>query len=115
MAFYLSLKQVPELQGLSPSERKKVHRACYFEYALASGRCWMGFGLCGLCAGLGGYLGRLMHFPLGLTYSMWQGALGAAAGGAIGGVISGHIVMDYLRPFYAAYIKNELRPRVDVA
>jgi hypothetical protein len=35
--------------------------------------------------------------------------IGAAVGGGIGGFIYGQVVTDYLRPFYADYIRTELR------
>lgn len=38
---------------------------------------WLGILACGLCGGVGGYLGQLQGYP----------ALGAALGGGIGGVL----------------------------
>jgi len=113
MPFYWTLGQVPELGGLSPAERRRVHRACYWQHAFRSPRCILALVVCGLCPVVGGAAGgRLLHFLFDTPLSFWYGILGAAIGGGIGGAIFGQTVTSYLRPFYAAYVKSELR-RVD--
>lgn len=109
MKFYWSLKQVPELSGLSCAERGKVHRACYVRHALKSRRCLLALAACGLCAGAGSAMGSLSHVVFGTPFALWQPVVGGAVGGGVGGLIFGQIVTDYLRPFYADYIRNELR------
>jgi hypothetical protein len=63
------------------------------------------------CCGFGGTvinggLRRLFGFPL--PHSPWHIVVAALAGG-IGGFIYVQVITDYLRPFYADYIKRELR------
>ena len=108
MTFYWSLKQVPEMSGLTRQERGRVHRACYGR-AFRSRRCIIALVACGLCAGLGSALGGSLHRFFGFSPSIWYQLIGAGVGGGIGGAIYGQVVTDYLRPFYADYIKTELR------
>ena len=112
MTFYWSLKQVPEMIGLSREERRRVHRACYRQHTFKSPRCIVALVVCGLCGGVGAAAGGLSHFVLGVPPSIWQPALGAAIGGGVGGFIFSQTVTSYLRPFYADYIKRELRREV---
>jgi hypothetical protein len=65
--------------------------------------------LCGLCAAARAGGGILLLGLFDVPLSFWHPAIGAAIGGGVGGALFGHIVSSYLRPFYAAYIKAELR------
>src|SRR4051812_50088096 len=87
MTFYWSLKQVPELTGLSRAERRRVHRACYRQHTFKSPRCIFALVLCGLCGGGGGAIGGLVHFMVGGSFFLWPPALGSALGGGGGGFI----------------------------
>src|SRR5437899_9739011 len=75
MTFYWSLKQVPEMIGLSREERRRVHRACYRQHTFKSPRCIVALVVCGLCGGVGAAAGGLSHFVLGVPPSIWQPAL----------------------------------------
>jgi len=115
MKIYWTLKDVPELSGLSQPERRRVHRACYWK-AFRRGRCLTALLFCGLCGGLGCSLGWCLHWFLGYPTLIWvtlglQG-IGGGIGGGLGGLIFGQVLIDYLRPFYAKYIKTELRQGV---
>ena len=109
MTFYWSLKSVPELSGLSAPERRRVHRACYSRHAFRSARCLIALGICGLCGGAGAAAGSFVHLLFGVPFSIWHVAIGGGIGGGLGGFYFGHTVTSYLRPFYADYIKTELR------
>jgi hypothetical protein len=111
MKIYWTAKSVPELADLSPSDRGRVHRACYGQ-ALKSRRCKVALLISGLCAGLGGIVGNSLHWLFGFPPSIWHMAVGGVIGGGIGGFVYGQVVTDYLRPFYADYIKTELRRTV---
>ena len=93
MKIYWSYKDVPELAGLSPSERRRVRRACNWR-AFRSVRCLTAFLICILCGGIGYALGR-----------SWGGGIGVG----IGAFIYIQVAIAYVRPFYADYIKTELR------
>ena len=108
MKTYWSFKDVPELAELSRPEQRCVHRACYWR-AFRSPRCMAALVICGLCAGIGSGLGGSLHWLLGFQPIIWYQAIGGAVGGGIGGFIYSQVVTDYLRPFYADYIKTELR------
>jgi len=68
--------------------------------------------VCGLCAGLGSALGGSLHWLLGFSPPIWYQFIGAGVGGGIGGLIYGQVVTNYLRPYYADYIRAELRQGV---
>ena len=108
MKIYWTFKDVPELAPLSPPERRMVNRACC-GHTLKSRRCLVALVVCGLCAGLGCVLGDSLHGVFGFPFSIWQVAVGGGIGGGMGGFIYGQVVIDYLRPFYADYIKAELK------
>jgi hypothetical protein len=108
MKIYWTFKDVPEFSGLSRPERRRVHLACYGQ-AFRSRRCLVALAICGLCAGLGSALGGSLHWIFGFPPSIWYLIIGGGFGGGIGGFIYGQVVTDYLRPFYADYIKTELR------
>jgi hypothetical protein len=109
MQIYWSLKRVPELSGLSRTERSQVHRVCYSQKFVGSISFFVSIVACGLCAAGGSILGHYLPSVLGLQYSVWYGAFGAGIGGGIGGFVFSEVSMHYLRPFYADYIKNELQ------
>jgi len=111
MKIYWTLKDVPELADLSRSERGRVHRACYGQ-AFKNRRCQVALLICGLCAGLGSVVSGSLHWDFGFPPSIWNMAVGGGIGGGIGGFIYGRVVTDYLRPFYADYIRTELRRAV---
>ena len=108
MKIYWSFKDVPELSPLSPPERRVVHRACYGR-AFKSRRCLAALLVCGLCSGLGSAAGSSVHLLFGLPFSIWHMVICGGIGGGSGGFIFGHVATEYLRPFYADYIRTELR------
>ena len=112
MKIYWSLKQVPELSGLTPGERLRVHRACY-KNAFRDRRCkaalLVSLTICGLCGGAGAALGSSLDEMLGVPRSLWYVAICAGVGGGIGGFIHGQVVTNCLRPLYADYIRTELQ------
>lgn len=112
MQIYWTLNRVPELAGLSRAERCRVHRVCYSQKFVASGRFFAAMVACGLCAGAGSVLGHYLPSVFGMSYSIWHGAIGAGIGGGFGGWVFTEASMHYLRPFYADYIKRELRKDV---
>lgn len=111
MKIYWSLKNVPELAGLSLPERLRVNCACRGQ-AFKSRRCLAALGVCVLCCWLGMLvcIGLLWLFGCSPpVYLAVGGVIGGAMGGGLGGLIYGQVVTGYLRPFYADYIKTELR------
>lgn len=112
MTIYWSTNQVPELNGLTREERGRVHGACYGQ-AFRSLRCMIALLICGLCGGLGTALGGSLHWLFGFPPSIWHLFIGGVVGGGIGGFIYGQVLIDYLRPLYAEYIRTELRPDKD--
>ena len=108
MKLYLTFKDVPEFLDLSNAERRRVNQACYRQ-AFKSRHCLAAFLIWGLCAVAGSALGNYLPLFFGFEHSIWQPTMGGVIGSAVGGFIWGQIVTDFLRPFYADYIKTELR------
>ena len=110
MKIYWSFKDVPELAGLSLVERRRVNNACYVR-AFKSRRCLVAMGVCVLCCWLSILLCSGLLWLFGCSPAVYLavgGVIGGAIGGGIGGLIFGQVVTEYLRPFYAEYIKAEL-------
>ena len=108
MQIYWSLKRVPEMAGLSHTERCQVHRACGRAF-VGSVQCYIAVIVCGFCGMAGAVGGHYIHLAFGIPYSIWQVAVGCGIGGGVGGTVYCEFMLHYLRPFYADYIKSELR------
>lgn len=110
MKIYWSFKDVPELADLSRPERRRVNRACHGQ-TFKSRRCLAALVVCVLCCWLGILLGIGLLWLFGCPPPICLAVgcvIGGAIGGGIGGLIYGQIATDYLRPFYADYVKTEL-------
>ena len=107
--FWLSLKRVPELSGLSSTERKQVYRVCYSQKFVGSIHFFVALVACGLCGVVGSAMGYYIHLVCGIPFSIWQAVLGGGIGGGVGGGIFGEISIHYMRPYYGDYIKRELQ------
>ena len=62
----------------------------------------------GLCAAVGFAIGGGLCVACGFPFSLGYADTGGLIGGIIGGFIFNQIVLEYLRPFYAEFIKNDL-------
>lgn len=115
MRFFASLRDVPELKDLTEHERLAVHRVCIAR-AMPSGRWTWASAVTGFCAGMAAGLGCLVAFlgwsPPGVGILWLCCANGAGMGGALAGVIHWQWTVNHLRPFYAEYIRTELRRAV---
>jgi len=61
-----------------------------------------------LCAGLGFAIGGGLPVAWGFPFSLGYADIGGLIGGIIGGFIFNQVVLEYLRPFYAEFIKSDL-------
>ncbi|HNR99956.1 MAG TPA: hypothetical protein PKX48_13315 [Planctomycetota bacterium] len=95
MHIYWSLKQLPELAGLSRSERNRRWRAACWR-SFRHWQIWVALAIAGLCSGagtrVGAVLGRSFAFSL----------LGAGIGGAIGGFVFLQIATPVIRRYLRA-------------
>jgi hypothetical protein len=83
MKIYWTTPLLSELEALPEKEREKILRECRTQsFSFRDKQAWLGVLACGLCAGLGSYIGRNVF-----GYHM----IGAAVGGGIGGFIFGQI------------------------
>ena len=106
MNYYLRLKHVPELQGLSASQRSLVHRACYQVYGARSWKTLLGLMMFGLCSALGIVAGgRVFMHALGWTFFPSM-TLGTLLGMGAGYCIYWPVLINHLRPYYVEFLKN---------
>lgn len=96
MKIYWTLKSIPELRQLSWRERGRRWRRAYHK-SLQHTPTLAALLICGLCAGLGGYIGSRME----------MGMLGAMLGGGLGGFIFGQVVTIVARKHYRHILLGE--------
>lgn len=109
MNLYITLKSVPELKGLTAQQRALVHRLCYQRYGFNSWKIWLALLFYGFCGGLGVVGGKLLFLRVGLPFfpSMLIGTL---VGAGVGFIVFRNVVIQHLRPFYPACVKEALQP-----
>jgi hypothetical protein len=106
MKIYHGLKDVPELAGLSRSERRKVVRDCFFRYGFSDWPFWVAllaefiFILLGVLAGIALHYG--FGFPAFADYTCRF--VGLAIGATIYTLMYYSVVIDRLRPHFRDYI-----------
>lgn len=86
MQIYWTLQSVPELQALSPNERKQVWRLGY-PRSLREVKVLVSLAACGFAIWIGGQAGD--RFGVGL--------IGAMAGGALGAFVFSQVVVRAAR------------------
>jgi hypothetical protein len=101
MQFYWSLKSIPELSGLSPSERKRAWRAAYWRSYL-HWQTWVSAVGVGLFMMIGSHLGAL------IGYQFVGGLIGAAVGGFVFGQVSAEFARLYIQTFL---LSSQIEPR----
>jgi hypothetical protein len=97
MRFYWSLSRIPELRGLSASQRRLRHRSVYRVHILQAAPVkWGAAYLFGMFVGSG----VLLWLGGCLTESFWIRSLLAGLGAGAGGFIVEQFAVEHLRPFY---------------
>ncbi len=91
MPFYWSLKSIPELAALPPTERRRVWRAALWRVH-RDWRMWAAMLVTSLGCALGFVVGGALGWP----------NTGGIVGAGIGGFLYGQIVVDLTRPHVAA-------------
>jgi hypothetical protein len=109
MPIYWSSKQVPELAELTPSQRREVRRACYVRHGTPSRRWYLGIAAYCVCVAVPIAFWWRFHDLLGFPLSGWPSTVALALGVCAGTFVRIHMLTSYLRPFYANYVKTELR------
>jgi hypothetical protein len=95
VTIYLRAKSIPELASVPPAERRRLLRRCA-PMTFRHWQTWAALFACGVCAGLGGYLGWVVS--TGFWGGPWIGAgLGALIGGGVLGQVKGTLVRPYIR------------------
>lgn len=89
MKIYWTLKQIPELSGLSSKERGKRWRKAY-KKSFRHWETWLGVICLGLCAAAGSWVGDALNMRL----------LGAGIGGACGGLVFSQVTLSVVLQHY---------------
>jgi hypothetical protein len=105
MKIYWGWKDVPELAGLSPSERRKVVRDCFFKFGFGLW-FWVGQLAIFVFALLGEVTGVILCDGLGLPPAVYYacGLVGVLIGCLLYSVLYYAVVMERLRPHFRDYI-----------
>ena len=105
MKIYWGWKDVPELAGLSRSERRKVVRDCFFRFGFGLW-FWVGQLAILVFALLGEVTGVILCYGLGLPPAVNYacGLVGVLIGCLLYSVLYYGVVMDRLRPHFRNYI-----------
>ena len=105
MKVYWRLKDVPELAGLSWTDRIRVGRACFFRFGFGLWQFWVACLLEFVFIILGGLAASLAYaFDLPRAVSYACGLVGVLTGCLIYGWIYSTVVIDRLRPHFRDYI-----------
>jgi uncharacterized protein YcfJ len=94
MKIYWSLSSVPELASLSREEKREIWQACARK-TLLNQLALVG---CGVCAVVGGYLGRKFGMEPSGEGLNWADMGGAGIGAGIGAVIYTHVTIKAALP-----------------
>ena len=106
MKIYRGWKDVPELAGLSRSERRKVVRDCFFRFGFSLWQFWVGQLAILVFAALGELTGAALRYWFGLPAAIGYacGLVGVLTGCLIYCLLYFGVVMDRLRPHFRDYI-----------
>ena len=96
MPIYWSLKQIPELAGLSAEERSVAWRRASMK-TFRHWQTWVALVACGLCGAAGSMVGGHLGSSL----------LGAAVGGGIGGFLFGQVATSIARKHYRELLQGK--------
>ena len=101
MKIYWTLNDFPEFSNMNPEELRRVRRELYGK-AFRYWETWLGLLACGLCAGLGTFVGEAFGHSL----------IGAGIGGGIGGFVFSQIVVRIQRRHYRDVVSpGKTKPR----
>ena len=93
MQFYWSLRSIPELSGLPPSERRRAWRAAYCQ-SYNHWQTWVSVVGVGLFMMVGSNLGaRIGHQ-----------SIGELIGVAVGGFVFSQVSMEFARPYLRTFL-----------
>ena len=106
MRIYWGRKDVPELAGLSRSERRKVVRDCFFRFGFGLWQFWVSQLAVFVFAVLGIVTGVTLRYGFGFSATVEYACafIGLVVGLLIYALIYYSVVLDRLRPHFRDYI-----------
>ena len=112
MKFYSGIKNVPELQGLSRAERRKVLRDCFFKHGFRLWQFWVGQLAIVVLAIMGDVVGVVLQYGYGFSdlVCFACGLVGVVMGCLIYSWIYYTVVIERLRPHFRDYLVAHGRP-----
>ena len=99
MKIYWTSKSIPEFKGLNKQTKAKAWNYAY-KMSFKHTGTYIGLILCGLCGGIGSYIGSEIEI------SRW---IVAGIGGCVGGFIYSQIKINICRPYINQYINNQYK------
>jgi hypothetical protein len=96
MQFYWSLKNIPELSGLSSQDRGRVWRTAHWKI-YRHWQVWLALVGLGLCTFIGSMLGRQIDHQ----------TIGSAIGAVVGATIYGQVATRLARPYLRAVVADD--------
>ena len=110
MKIYCGFKDVPELAGLSRTERRRVIRACFWKFGFGLWQWWAAFLVLWVFWSLGGLAGIIAEDVFGLSVAVCCacGLIGLMIGWLIYSLIYYSVVIDRLRPHFRDYIASRM-------
>ncbi|HUJ09617.1 MAG TPA: hypothetical protein VL171_06280 [Verrucomicrobiae bacterium] len=108
MKIYRGWKDVPELAGLTRSQRRQVLRDCFFRFGFGLWQFWVGQLAILVFALSGDIIGLILEYAFGFPASIeWIcGMAGVLIGCGIYSGIYYTVLMDKLRPHFREYLQN---------
>ena len=108
MKIYWGWKDVPELAGLSRSERRKVVRDCFSRFGFGFWQFWVGELAIFVFACLGGVTGVALRYGFGFSATVDYACafIGLMIGLLVYSLIYYSVVLDRLRPRFRDYIAH---------
>ena len=106
MKIYHGFKDVPELAGLSRSERRKVLRACFFRYGFRDWPLWVALLAQFVFILAGDMTGVVLRYGFGYSETVDYACafVGLKISATIYTLMYYSVVIDHLRPRFRDYI-----------
>jgi len=112
MKIYWGWKDVPELGGLSRSQRRKIVRDCLFKHGFGFWQFWIGLAAVPILSFLGAMAGVILESGFGFSTAVYYacGLLGCLIGCLIYGWVYYTVVFEKLRPHFREYLQSKALP-----
>ena len=105
MKVYWTLRDVEELERLSPQERRRIWKECFWRFGYRHWQCWLALVLIAVCFGVGSPVLALWLMFL-LNTPLWSVALLILIGAFFAGFVFAQVTVHQLRPHLRDYVQG---------